>query len=86
MEVIIPKEIQEILGDFDIPWPDYLIKLLIYCGFDNIYSISKFKEENFSDLENFAHGCLPSILDDNEKKKFFWLLLETYRYRCLTNY
>lgn len=52
--------------------PEYLKKLLIYTGFDNITSLANFNEnDDIIAVQHFARSELPDLLDEKEKAAFY---------------
>ena len=54
----------------DLKLPLYLKKLLIYTGYDNVYSISHITDDDIKAITNYARDELPVLLDEKEKTIF----------------
>ncbi|CAG9820705.1 unnamed protein product [Phaedon cochleariae] len=64
------------LEEYETSLPEYLKKLLMYKGFDNIFSISKLKYEHIQELERFGRDDLKDLLTNAEIKSFYGIYYE----------
>lgn len=71
MDEQIPAEFLKILKETSTTLLDYLSRLLIHCGWDNIDSFSMLTENCFIEMEQFAKTILIELLNENKKTKFF---------------
>lgn len=65
------EDLTNLIKNFDLELPQYLLKLLLYTGFDNVLSISLMDESKISYLETFAKKELCEILEGDDRKSFF---------------
>lgn len=69
-----PGTLMNMLKDLqlpDLPLPFYLQKLLIYCGYDNYYSLATLNDNSIKQMENFAQNDLVTLLDVEEHNSFY---------------
>lgn len=71
MDLSIPENLNHIIEELSTEFPNYLLKLLVACGWDNISSLSQLADAHIEDMEKFAREDLPLLLEENEKKVFF---------------
>jgi len=53
-----------------LPIPNYLKDLLIYCGYDNYYSLAAMDESSIERMNQFAQNELFNLLDVEERQSF----------------
>ncbi|XP_050503352.1 uncharacterized protein LOC126882436 [Diabrotica virgifera virgifera] len=69
--------INGLLKSFEAEVPAYLKSLLIYNGFDNLYSLSQFNiDEDIERMECYARDVLSKVLKGEEKKAMFGIVSE----------
>ncbi|XP_050514976.1 uncharacterized protein LOC126890166 [Diabrotica virgifera virgifera] len=69
--------INGLLKSFEAEVPAHLKSLLIYNGFDNLYSLSQFNiDEDIERMECYARDVLSKVLKGEEKKAMFGIVSE----------
>lgn len=62
---------QNMLKEFNIQIPAYLIKLCLYTGFDNVLSLSRLETADIEELERFAREELPDLFETFQREEFY---------------